>query len=132
MPRRRIQIDFSLTENGQYTINEDVARLGISWDWLLRELHSLSDDDILDLFEEDKDATPGPEGTWGLLELDPYWLISQLLYIRPSRLGGSAGHGWLKITRIYRRQGADAAVAEMRRLEELAERRSLSERDREP
>lgn len=121
---RRIQIEFSLTETGDYSVAADLAELGVKCPWLLRELERLSDDDILALFNEDEDGkAAGPEGKWGLLDLDPYWLICQLQMTERMMWRVGLGKGWLKITRLYRRRGVEVAISEMRRLEEEAERR---------
>ena len=129
MARRQIQIEFSLTEGGEDRVAVDLDALGVSWPWLLRELARLSDDAILALFSEDEgDQAAGPEGRWGLLELDPYLLICQLQIPEAYwRLG--LGQGVLKIVRLYRCQGAEVAIEEMRRLEEDAEQRWREEQE---
>jgi hypothetical protein len=124
MAKRRIRIEFALTATGAYCVASDLAALNVTWQWLLRELNRLSDDDILALFSEDDGKTAGPEGRWGLLDLDPYWLICQLRLTEPYTWRMGSGEGWLKIIRMHRRRGPEAAISEMRRLEEEAEQRS--------
>jgi len=122
MPRGQIDIDFFLTESGDYLVKADLPALGLRWSWLLRELNRLSDDDILDLFTEDREV-PGPEGRWGLLDLQPYLLICQLQIPPAPYWEAGLQRGQLKVVRLFRRSGNEAAIAEMRRLEEEAERR---------
>ncbi len=130
MARRRIDIEFTLTERGAYCIQADLDDLGVGLGWLLRELKHLSDDDILALFQEDDrpQESAGPEGKWGLLKLEPYLLICHLRVDEPLVWRVGAGAGVLMIARMYRRVGAAAAIAAMRRLEETAERRWREER----
>jgi hypothetical protein len=126
--QHRILIEFSLTPSGAYSVAADLDGAGVRWPWLLRELRRLSDEDILALFTEDAGGRAGgTEGRWGLLDLDPYWLISYLKMSDSNTWRVGTGKGLLTISRLYRRTGADAAIAEMRRLEDESERRRREE-----
>jgi hypothetical protein len=128
--KHRIQIDFSRDASGERTVDQDLAALDVPEGWFLQELARLSDDDILDLFTADEgDRAAGPEGRWGLLDLDPYWVVCQLQMTDPFTWRTGTGQGWLKINRLYRRTGTAAAVEELRRLEDETERRWRAEHE---
>jgi hypothetical protein len=121
MPRRRIEIEFDVADDNSYRVLPDLAEAGLAWAWLLRELNQLSDSDIQRLFHEG-DRPAGPEGRWGLLILEPYLLICQLWLAKPMLWELGAGSGHLKVVRLYRRRGVEAAIEEMHLLEKEAER----------
>jgi hypothetical protein len=121
MSRHRIEIDLDLADDDSYRVLPDLAEAGLTWAWLLRELKQLSDSDIQRLFHEGE-RPAGPEGRWGLLMLEPYLLICQLWLAKPMLWELGAGSGHLKVVRLYRRRGVEAAIEEMYRLEQEAER----------
>ena len=123
-PRRQIDFEFTRTETGDRRVIADLVAVGQEWPWLLRELGRLSDDKVRQLFvKDDGDQAVGPEGTWGILELDPYLLLAQLE--QPDRLKQRYGISkqLLKICRLYRRRDAAEAIEELRRLEQQTARR---------
>ena len=82
-------------------------------DWLMNELHRLSDDAILYRCQR-LNWRPSAEGTWVLLKIAPYCLICQLELVNPELFGIGHGSGILKVVRLVHESFVAEVLAEQR------------------